>query len=325
MKRWIDRWNAYWFPAATTQPLALARIVMVAAQLFLFFPSLDKHLVLLERNSHFINPQLLIQAIAAIVPRDVLFTPSAFTAIYWITAIAGVLALVGLFTRTSMFVLAAGVWFFVAHEYSYNDRHHAEALSSIFLMALAFSPCGESFSIDALIRRRRDRAAGAANREPVLVDTAMWPLKLAHVLLTLTYLSTGVSKIVGGGGLGWMNGYTLQIYTLGPALNRGFPFGVWIAQHHTLAIVLSVATVVFETFFFISLLVPWTAPFFFVGALFFHTSLYFAAGHDFFQNMVLLVLCLLFLTPGGWRAWSVDLMERFHLGARKDARAYQST
>jgi hypothetical protein len=70
---------------------------------------------------------------------------------------------------------------------------------------------------------------------------------------------------------------------------------------------------------------PGLAPFFFVGALFFHTSLYFAAGHDFFQNMVLLFLCLLFLTPGGWRAWSVDLMERFHLGARKDARVYQST
>ena len=35
LTRWLDRWNRYWFPPASTLNLAGARIVAVAAQLFL--------------------------------------------------------------------------------------------------------------------------------------------------------------------------------------------------------------------------------------------------------------------------------------------------
>jgi hypothetical protein len=82
VKRWIDRWNAYWFPTTTTRHLAICRIIAVGAQLFWFFPSMDYQFNFLEKNSEFIAPQVLIRAIAAIVPRVVFFTSSAFTALY---------------------------------------------------------------------------------------------------------------------------------------------------------------------------------------------------------------------------------------------------
>ena len=96
MKKWIARWNAYWFPTTTTTALALTRIIAVAAQLFWFFPSLRYQLNLLEKNSEFIEPQLLIRAITAIVPRDVLFTPCGCSVFCWVTVAAGLAALVGL-------------------------------------------------------------------------------------------------------------------------------------------------------------------------------------------------------------------------------------
>ena len=299
VKRWIDRWNAFWFPTTTTRNLAIARIIAVAAQLFWFFPSLNDQLDLLKNNSEFINPQLLIRGISAIVPREVFFTPSAFTVLYWVTFAAGILALVGLFTRASLFVFALGIWILVAHLYSYADVHHEATVFAIFLLSLALSPSGESLSLDALLRRRRGR----------LVDTAMWPLKLAHVLLALTYFSTGISKVIVGG-LQWINGYTLQDYVFTDAMARGFPLGIWLAQQHTVAILLSVFTVLFELFFFVSLILPWTAPFFFIGGLLFQIGLYATAGHDFFPHMVLLFLLLLFNTPEWWRAWLNK-----HLGA----------
>ena len=299
MSRWVDRWNAYWFPETTTLPLSISRIIVVATQLVFFFPSLDKHLDLLEKHADFINPQLFISAIAAVFPRAEYFTPSNFTALYWITFIAGIAALVGLFTRTSVFVFALGIWIFITHEYSYDDRHHTEALFCIFLLLLAFSPSGERLTLDAFIRRRRGRAVAATT------DTAMWPLKLVHVLLALTYFSTGMSKLVAGwlAGISWMNGYTLQLYTFNDALNRGIPFGVWLSQQHGLAIALSVFTILFEVFFFLSLVFPWTAPFFFLGGIFFHLGLYLAGGHDFYQHMVLLFLLLLFVAPPWWQRW----------------------
>ena len=257
---------------------------------------MDYQINLAEKNSEFIDPQLLISAISALVPREMFFSSSTFTVLYWVTFVAGIAALVGFFTRPSLFVFALGTWIFIAHGYSYGDTHHPEAVFAIFLMLLAFSPSGESFSLDALIRRRR----GGAARE-TKVDTAMWPLKLAHVLLAMAYLSTGLTKMVFGGPR-WLNGYTLQAYTFVDAINREIPLGIWLGQQHTLALGLSYFTILFELFFFLSLFFPRVAPFIFLAGIAFQIGLYTTAGHPFFQHIILLILFLLFITPQWWQA-----------------------
>jgi hypothetical protein len=301
VSRWVDRWKAYWFPTTPTLHLAICRIVAVAAQLFWFFPDLEEHRNLLLKNPEFIEPQLLIRVISAIIPREVFFTPEVFTVLYWVTLVAGVSALVGAFTRTSLFVFALGTWIFVAHLFSYGDRHHTEALFCIFLMLLALAPSGERLSVDALIRRRR-RPGSDAPDASAMSDEAIWPLKVVHVLLAITYLSAGMSKLLTSG-LRWLNGYTLQGHTFGDALERGHPLGIWLAQQHELAVTLSVFTLLLEVFFFVSLFLPRLAPLFFLGALAFQVGLYLTAGYDFFQHMVLLTLLLFFLYPEWWRAW----------------------
>jgi hypothetical protein len=209
------------------------------------------------------------------------------------------LALVGFFTRLSLFLFAAGTWIFIAHLFSYGDRHHTEALFAIFLMLLVFAPSGERLSVDAALRRRRTGVPEAETSE-----LAVWPLKLTHVLLGFTYFSAGMAKMAHSG-LRWMNGYTLQGHTLSDALARGHPIGVWLAQQHTLAVLLSVFTIVFELFFWVSLVAPrrWR-PWFFAVALMFQVGLYVTGGYDFFQHMVLLVLLLLFLYPEWWQGRS---------------------
>lgn len=299
---WIERWNQYWFPTTPVVHLALCRIVAVAAQLFWFFPNLDEHRNLLVKNTEFIEPQLLVRIIAAVVPREAFFTPETFTLLYWGTALAGVAALVGLFTRTSLFLFALGTWIFIAHLYSYGDRHHTEALFCIFLMLLTLSPAGERLSVDAILRRRRTGTAG-----PETSDLAIWPLKVTHVLLALTYFSTGVSKLLYSG-TRWLNGYTLQGHTFGDAVERGHPLGIWLAQQHSLAIALSYFTILLEVFFFLSLFLPRFAPLFFLAALGFQIGLYATAGYDFFQHMVLLTLLLVFLYPGWWQRLSRALL-----------------
>ncbi|MDQ3208813.1 MAG: hypothetical protein M3Q37_09435 [Gemmatimonadota bacterium] len=130
----------------------------------------------------------------------------------------------------------------------------------------------------------------------------------------MTYLSTGVSKLVEGG-LQWMNGYTLQAYTSADALNRGIPFGLWLAQQHSLAIVLSVFTILFETFFFVSILVPWTAPLFLLNGIGFQLGLYAAAGHGFFEHIVMLIV-LLVRTPSRWLRAYVERLIPGRIGWR---------
>jgi vitamin K-dependent gamma-carboxylase-like protein len=300
VKRWFDRWNRYWFPTTTTRPLALCRIIAVTAQLVWHIPDLEPQIKLALKNQAFVDPQALIRAISFIIPRSVFFTPQVITALYWITLVAGLTALVGLFTRTSLFVFALGNWIFISHKYSYAELHHTEALFCIFLMALAFAPSGQSLSIDALIRRHRARRAGTATALLERSDTAMWPLKLAHVLLALTYFSTGASKLLASG-LGWMNGYTIQIYTFADAMGHNRPLGIWLAQYHTLGVLLGAFTVFFELFFFVSLILPRTAPFFFLTAIFFHVGLYVLMGHPFFPHILMNAMLLAFLDPNWFR------------------------
>jgi hypothetical protein len=318
VSRWIERWNAYWFPESTTVRLGLARIIAVAGQLFWFFPSLEGHLYRMQRNPEFINPEMLIRALSAVVP-DEFFTPPVFTVFYWGVVAAGVLALIGLFTRVSVFLFALGVWILVAHWYSYGDRHHPQAVFCMFLMALAFAPSGGSLSADAFIRRWRARRSGKTATESERVDTALWPLKFGHVLLSLTYFSTGASKLVFGG-LQWMNGYTLQRYTFTDALHRDIPLGIWLSQQHTLAVLLSIFTILFETFFFISLFFPRLAPFFFIAGIFFQIGLYLTGGHDFFQHITLLFILLITLTPEYWRVRVSRLFAGVSLGRPERAR-----
>jgi hypothetical protein len=180
-------------------------------------------------------------------------------------------------------------------------------------MLLVFAPSGERLSVDALLRRRR--GLQPAERS----EFAIWPLKVSHVLLSFSYFSAGMAKMLHSG-LEWMNGYTLQGHTLADALSRGHPVGVWLAQQHTLAVLLSVFTIVFELFFWVSLILPrrWI-PLFMLAALMFQIGLYVSGGYDFFQHMVLIGLLLFFLYPDWWQGRSsarAPLRDSGDLGSR---------
>ena len=87
-----------------------------------------------------------------------------------------------------------------------------------------------------------------------------------------------------------------------------------MAQQYWLCVALSVGTILFEVFYFVSLLAPRTRPLVFAGAIFFHLGLYVAAGHPFFPHMVMNAVLLLFLHPTAF-ASLVGRLERGMPGA----------
>jgi hypothetical protein len=280
LSSFLNWWKSFWFPDDTGLRLALCRIIVVGAQLFIFFPSLDSQLMFLRPFRGFIDPQVIMVAISAVLPAGLFPTAGAFQLIYWVALTAGLTTLIGLFTRTSAFVFGLGNWLVISHVYSYGEEHHPEAILAIFLMLLAFSPSGKRLSIDAFLESYRQ-----SRNRPRLSET-VWPLKLTQVLLCFAYVSTGLAKVLYGG-FEWMNGYTLQQIILSSAVARDIPLGIWLAQQHTLCILLSVGVIMFEVFFFVSLLVPRTLPYFLLGGMLLHLGIYFSEGSDFFQYIIL--------------------------------------
>ncbi len=289
MTRWegaIDAWNRIWFPPSTGLRLALSRIVVVACQLFIFFPSLREQLRFLGPGREYIEPQALISGLSALLPAGVFPTAGSLTLLFWITAVAGALTLVGLATRASALVFALGNWVLVAHQYSYGEKHHPEALLCLFLLFLALSPSGRRLSLDAWIRRRLGKAPDSD--PPAELSTALWPLKLTQLLLALAYFSAGVCKLAFGG-LAWMNGYTLQQHMFADAVRSSLPLGLWMARQHTLCILISVGILAVELLFFLTLFVPRLVPFLLLGGIFLHVGIYVTMGAPFFQFLVLYV------------------------------------
>jgi hypothetical protein len=292
----IKIWDSFWFPLASPWNLAVCRVVVVLAQLLFFFPSLAIQINLLENGPGFIEPQLFMQFLAMFFPNDFIYNASTFQVLYGVTIIAGITCVIGLVTRLSAFVFATGNWFLIAHNYSYAEEHHPEAILCMFLMMLAFAPSGQCLSLDAVIRRWRDMQ-GAQPLETKWLETAVWPLRLTQVLLSLAYFSTGLVKMVYGG-LEWLNGYTLQQSIFRDAVRGQHELGIWLAQQHELCWLLSFGVVFFELFFFVSVLWPRTAWLWIIGGSLMHIGIFVTMGAPFFQHIVLYVV---FLNFEAWR------------------------
>jgi predicted DCC family thiol-disulfide oxidoreductase YuxK len=262
MTRWLKRLHDHWFAPAPLADLALVRITLAAMQLaLLLIPFLsvevgacpgcnpDYQVWLTAIDDREFTPLPALKVLLSPFGWGVRPEAMLVQAVWLATVAAGVLALVGLYTRPSLLVLAIGSTLLVSHAYSYNEGHHPEALLTIMLWSLVLAPSGARRSLDHLrFRVRHTLAGGRFEPEPpgpALSPHARWPLRLAQWLLVLIYLSAGTSKLLNGG-LQWFNGYTLAYYIGDDALERGSALGVWLAQHVMLVQLISVGAIAIE-------------------------------------------------------------------------------
>jgi hypothetical protein len=277
----------HWFSATPLRDLAIARIVVVGAQLAIlalpWIPGAEEA-DLTQTDPIFYQPRYALELLLA--PFFWVDRPDAgFLSATWAFAVGcGVAGLLGLFTRVSLLGLAWASTLLVAHNYSYIEYHHTDALMMIALWGLAFSRCGAVLSLDARIARAR----GKPPADP-LDRFALWPLRLVQWMYALTYFAAGVEKLVNGG-LAWLQGTTLAYYFAVDALHRGHPLGVWLAGRADWLPPVAFASLLFELTFPLAVLVPGLAIWFVAFGFFFHLGVYVIHGPPFFEHMALFVV-----------------------------------
>ena len=220
------------------------------------------------------------------------------TVIYWITAAAGIGALVGWMSRFSLLLFAAGNTFLQAFAYSFGDLHHREALMIITLWLLALSPAGGVLSLDSYLASRNSPRRKTLRKRSIF---AAWPLLLVQNLFGLVYLDAALRKLYAGG-LDWVNGYTLQYYLYSDASRRGSAFGLWLARQHTAACVLSWVTILWEGTFFLVLIFPRLVWVYLPLGIGLHAGMALAGVASFPQFMALYVVFIPLLWNYGGRA-----------------------
>lgn len=285
----LHLWESYWFRPGLLFNLAVVRILLVLFKLrsVLRPDYLEDALALTQAPDFQYRPLPVLKIFLALLGN--IESPGAelLTVIYWITAVAGVLALLGLFTNPSLLVFSLGSLFFQGYKYSFGDFHHTEALMLIGLLLIALAPSGRVLSLDELISRRR---GGNRSRFDHWLRAsspyAAWPLLAIQWLLSLAYFSSALSKVAKAG-LDWMNGYTLQYYMVRDGLRWGSDLGVFLGQFHTPAVILSWLTVIFEATFFLVLIFPRLVKIYIPAGIAFHMGVYLTMLAPFFSFMML--------------------------------------
>ncbi len=285
----LHLWESYWFRPGLLFNLAVVRILLVLFKLrSVLRPAyLEDALALTQAPDFQYSPLPVLKIFLALLGN--IENPGAelLQAAYWITAAAGILALLGLFTNPSLLVFSLGSLFFQGYKYSFGDFHHTEALMLIGLLLISLAPSGRVLSLDELISRRQ---GGDRPRPDHWLQAsspyAAWPLLAIQWLLSLAYFSSAFSKVAKAG-LDWMNGYTLQYYLVRDGLRWGSDLGVFIGQFHTPAVILSWLTVLFEATFFLVLIFPRLARIYIPAGIAFHTGVYLTMLAPFFSFMML--------------------------------------
>ncbi len=100
-----------------------------------------------------------------------LLTPGAMNAFKWLFAATLFAAAAGLFTPVSTKAAALIFIFYQGLLRSFTHFNHDEMPAVFVLFVLAFTPCGDAFSVDAL--RAAGRAKGASGARPTRSFTAI--------------------------------------------------------------------------------------------------------------------------------------------------------
>ncbi len=125
---------------------------------------------------------------------------------------------IGLYSRTS-------TWLVLAFAASYSVRNHfvfsgEDCILRNILFLLAFSRCGDAWSFDRWLAKRR---SGEVTVDFTPLAPA-WPLRLMQVQVCLVYFTSGIAK---QRGTDWLNGIATLRALLNPTVSRlGYDFVV---------------------------------------------------------------------------------------------------
>lgn len=237
------KWDCLWFEPAPPQNLGLCRILFFGA-LFLFYlpkdfsawgtvPEVFWRPVSLFRWLHlkpFSQHHLEIMQLA------------------WKSALA--LSCIGLFTRLNVAISFVLGFYLLGLPHNFGKVHHADAILIFAFGILAISHCGDSCSLDRVLRNKNSILAPRADPAAASAEY-IWPIRTIWLAMTLVFFAAGWSKIRRSG-MAWISSDQLRIFLLqhNYYLSDSDPLTSWgliVAQYPRFCHFLAGATVVIET------------------------------------------------------------------------------
>ena len=155
-----------------------------------------------------------------------LLTPSSMAAFKWLFVAALLAATVGALTSVSTKTAAVLFLFYQGLLRSFTHFNHDEMPAAYILFVLAFTPCGDAFSLDALRGWRRALPGGAW--------VYGYPILLMRLLLAWSYFTSALIKLRVAG-LGYFSPDNLPALAVSNSLDNmhdtQFRAGLWLPAY----------------------------------------------------------------------------------------------
>ena len=183
---------------------------------------------------------------------------------------------IGVWTRTAYGAVAVGlvVWTLVR---LHHTGTHNWAVALITVVCLIPVRWGDGYSLDAWIRRRRNREP-SSGRQGQAYGFAVW---LPGLVFGTAMAGAAIAKL-SGSGLEWIIGGAVKYHFVTDAESAPVPWGLWIASHPGVAVAASAFAVIAEGSLIVSVFARSASLRHFLGA----TGLILLLGFYLLQNEV---------------------------------------
>jgi uncharacterized membrane protein YphA (DoxX/SURF4 family) len=220
-------------------------------------------------------------------------SPAFVEGLVVVTVVAWVATIVGFRTRVAAIATALGFALMHAYSRGIDGITHHNHFALYAMLALCFARMTGPLSVDGYLARRRGKSTSDVREADVgssVLDTG-FARKLLLVIIAGGLFSAGLSKLLNNGGLGWLDGRTLQFWirfqsqrVIWPGLN------VFVSDRLWLCAVLSTFTVVFELIAPIMVFSRRSRAPYLVLALSFHVGIMLVMGINFFYQACCYIL-----------------------------------
>lgn len=172
-------------------------------------------------------------------------TAPVLSALAWAFKLCLLGATFGLFSRTSALGACLLGLYLLGLRQCFGKMSHGDTVVPLLLLVLACSRCGDRFSLDHWIARRRGRAGA----EPTSGGSYTWPVRVVWLLTGLVFGAAGISKLRHGG-LAWVTSDSMRYILLKHHYAGYRPWtriGLVIAEHPLLYRPMAFAAMLCET------------------------------------------------------------------------------
>ena len=208
-------------------------------------------------------------------------------ALFWIRWGALIGFIVGWKTRFNTVILWAFQSFIIFS--GLFSSYGVDRYFHLFLFLLMFMPCGAAWSVEGM------------GSDPKPTAWARYSLRLLQICLLMTYLNAGVAKMLG---FEWWNGDAVwRALHLPEFQTVSF---LWMGQYPIVPKILSVATLIFETFYVIAVWIPGVGILWSLAIIGMHFGIAAFMGLVNFGITMALINVTLFLLPRLQEGWATS-------------------